>query len=163
MIDQSDGDLAVPSPSTALVLTRLRYLDYKWIKVLFFFLFSVLFVSVLSFCVAGSIILSDNRRQLVNSVQLYQPSFLYAYLAIFLQGGVIQVRKNLKAKLKFSCPYLGGAQRAKFAKMVHKPPLGVSIINFELNGFNASIWVPWSPSDPKKSWCTEVFKIIRYV
>jgi len=52
---------------------------------------AVLFVSVLSFCVAGSIILSDNRRQLVTSVQLYQPSFLYAYLAIFLQGGVIQV------------------------------------------------------------------------
>lgn len=40
---------------------------------------------------AGSFILSDNRRQLVNSVQLYQPSFLYAYLAIFMQGGVIQV------------------------------------------------------------------------
>lgn len=40
---------------------------------------------------AASLILSDNRRQLVTSVQLYQPSFLYAYLAIFLQGGVIQV------------------------------------------------------------------------
>ena len=40
---------------------------------------------------AGSLILSDNRRQLVNSVQLYQPSFLYAYVAIFMQGGVIQV------------------------------------------------------------------------
>ena len=41
-------------------------------------------------------------------------------------------------------------QRAKFAKKVHKPPLRVNVINFELNGFNASIWVPWSPSDPKK-------------
>jgi hypothetical protein len=29
-----------------------------------------------------------------------------------------------------------GAQRAKFARKVHKPPLGVNVINFELNGFN---------------------------
>ena len=35
-------------------------------------------------------------------------------------------------------------------KKVHKPPLRVNAINFELNGFNASIWVPWSPSHPKK-------------
>ena len=48
----------------------------------------------------------------------------------------------------------GGAQRAKFAKKVHKPPLGVHVINFELNWFNASIWVPCNPSDPKKSWCS---------
>ena len=47
------------------------------------------------------------------------------------------------------------SQRAKFAKKVHKPPLRVNAINFELNGFNASIWVPWSPSHPKKSWCTD--------
>ena len=44
----------------------------------------------------------------------------------------------------------GGAQRTKFLKNVHKPPLRANFINFELNGFNASIWVPWSPSDPKK-------------
>ena len=36
-------------------------------------------------------------------------------------------------------------------KKVHKPPLWVNVINFELNGLDASIWVPWSPSDPKKS------------
>ena len=41
-------------------------------------------------------------------------------------------------------------QRAKFTEKVHKPPLGFNVINFELNGFNASIWVPWSPSDRKK-------------
>ena len=46
--------------------------------------------------------------------------------------------------------FAAAAQRAKFAKKVHKPPLRVNAINFELNGFNASIWVPWSPSDPKK-------------
>lgn len=56
------------------------------------FLFPVLFISILAFCAAGCLILSDNRRQLLHSVQLYQPSFLYAYLAIFMQGGVIQVR-----------------------------------------------------------------------
>ena len=28
------------------------------------------------------------------------------------------------------------AQRAKFARKVHKPLLGVNVINFELNGFN---------------------------
>ena len=39
--------------------------------------------------------------------------------------------------------------------MVHKPPLGDNVITFELNWFNACIWVPWSPSDPKKSWCTD--------
>ena len=46
----------------------------------------------------------------------------------------------------------GGAapQRAKIAEKVHKPPLCVNVINFELNGFNAFIWVPWSPSDTKK-------------
>ena len=43
-----------------------------------------------------------------------------------------------------------GAQRAKIAEKVHKPPLVVNISNFELNGFNASIWVSWSPSESKK-------------
>ena len=42
-----------------------------------------------------------------------------------------------------------GAQRAKISEKVHKPPLGVNVINFELNGFNAFIWIPWSPSDTK--------------
>ena len=41
------------------------------------------------------------------------------------------------------------AHRAKFAEKVHKPPLGVDVLDFELNGFNASIWVPWSPQTPK--------------
>ena len=45
----------------------------------------------------------------------------------------------------------GGAQRAQIAEKVHKPPLGVNVINFDLNGFNASIWVSWSPLGLKKS------------
>ena len=52
--------------------------------------------------------------------------------------------------------YTGGAAHsAKFTEKVHKPPLWVYVINFELNGLDASIWVPWSHSDPKKSWCTD--------
>ena len=50
------------------------------------------------------------------------------------------------------------AQRAKFAEKVHKPPLWVNVINFELNGLDASIWVPWSPS---KSHDALIFKFIR--
>ena len=46
----------------------------------------------------------------------------------------------------------GGAQRAKIVKKVHKPPLRVNVLKFELNG---SIWVPWSPSNPKKLWCLD--------
>ena len=64
----------------------------------------MLFISILAFCAAGSLILSDNRRQLLHSVQLYQPSFLYAYLAIFMQGGVIQVRIHIKKKTFPSYP-----------------------------------------------------------
>jgi hypothetical protein len=44
---------------------------------------------------------------------------------------------------------------AKFAEKVHKPPFWFNVINFELNGIDASIRVPWSPSDPQKSWCTD--------
>ena len=40
---------------------------------------------------------------------------------------------------KAICMLLGGTQRAKFAEKVHKPPLAVNVINFELNEFNASI------------------------
>ena len=35
----------------------------------------------------------------------------------------------------------GGAQRAKFAEKVHKPPSWVNVVNFELNGLDDSIWV----------------------
>ena len=101
--------------------------DYKRIKFLFLYLFSVLFVSVLSFCVAGSIILSDNRRQLVNSVQLYQPSFLYAYLAIFLQGGVIQVRNYWNfisySKVSIKRPVLLNVPDEIFSKVSIKQPV----------------------------------------
>ena len=50
-----------------------------------------------------------------------------------------------------------GTQRAKFARKVHKPPFGVNVINFELNGFNVFLWVPWSLSEFK------VFKFTKYM
>ena len=57
------------------------------------------------------------------------------------------------------------AHRAKFVKKVHKPPLGVNVIKFELNGFNVSISVFWSPTDPPKGYdaLIKVFKVIGYV
>ena len=38
---------------------------------------------------------------------------------------------------------------------VKKPPLIVNVKYLELNGFNASMWVSWSLSDPKKSQCID--------
>ena len=43
------------------------------------------------------------------------------------------------------------AQRAIFTEKIHKPPLGVNIIDFELNGFNALKWVPKNFREPKNS------------
>ena len=41
-------------------------------------------------------------------------------------------------------------QRVNFAEKVHKPPPVVNVINFELNGFNASIWSLVVPQTPQK-------------
>ena len=56
----------------------------------------------------------------------------------------------MQACLPWVCRVCNGTQRAKIAKKVHKPHLAVNVINFELNGFDASIWVPWSPSESEK-------------
>ena len=37
------------------------------------------------------------------------------------------------------------AQRAKFVEKVHKPPLRIYVINFELKGFKGSLGVPQPP------------------
>lgn len=53
---------------------------------------AVLFLSVMIFCaVAGRVLVADYRRYLIPNLALYQPSFLYAYLALFTQSGVLQV------------------------------------------------------------------------
>ena len=55
-------------------------------------------------------------------------------------------------------------QRAKIAEKVHKPPFGVNVINFELNGLTATIWVSWSHTGTKNyNSLIEVFKFIWYV
>ena len=58
-----------------------------------FLSFSVLFASVLVFTVTSLWILSDKRRQLITAIRLYHPSFLYAYIALPIQSGVVQVSK----------------------------------------------------------------------
>lgn len=51
----------------------------------------VLLISVLLFVAVGSYVFGDARMSLVTSVRYYHPTFLYAYAATVLQGGVIQV------------------------------------------------------------------------
>ena len=52
----------------------------------------ILFVSVFSFCLIGCrVLIFDFRRSLVPNLSLLQPSFLYAYLALFTQCGLIQL------------------------------------------------------------------------
>ena len=41
---------------------------------------------------------------------------------------------------------------ARIAQNVKKPTLTVNVIDFDFFGINVSIWVPWSPLGPKKSW-----------
>ena len=52
---------------------------------------------------------------------------------------------------------------ARAANFVKKPPLIVNVTYLKLNGFNASMWVSWSPPDPKKSqlidWCIQILQI----
>jgi hypothetical protein len=43
-----------------------------------------------------------------------------------------------------------GTQRAKFAEKVHKPPLWINVIDFELNGFNAIHMGPLESLRPQK-------------
>ena len=55
------------------------------------------------------------------------------------------------------------AQRAKFARKVHKPPLVINAINFELDGFNVFFWVPWSLSESKVSMLQNTWKETRCI
>lgn len=49
---------------------------------------AVLLMAVIIFCcVAGKVLLADYRRLLINGLNLGQPSFLYAYLALLVQSG----------------------------------------------------------------------------
>lgn len=49
---------------------------------------AVLLMAVIVFCgVAGKVLLADYRRLLINGLNLGQPSFIYAYLALLVQSG----------------------------------------------------------------------------
>ena len=48
-----------------------------------------------------------------------------------------------------------GTLWARAANFLKKPPLFVNATFLELNDFNATIWVFWSPSDPKKLQCID--------
>ena len=56
--------------------------------------------------------------------------------------------------------YRSAAHRAKFAKKVHKPPLMVNDINFELIGFNeyGSLGVPQTPKS-----CDALIKTFKFI
>lgn len=53
---------------------------------------TALLAGALAFCGAAiKTVLLDYRRTLIPSLTLYQPTFLYAYLALATQGGALQV------------------------------------------------------------------------
>ena len=68
--------------------------------------------------------------------------FIYKSLFFFFSREV----RLLKYKVS---PY--APQRAKFARKVHKPPLGVIVINFELYGLMYSYGSPGVSLSPKYS------------
>ena len=52
-------------------------------------------------------------------------------------------------------------QRAKFAKKVHKPPLRVNVINFELNGYNHQYGSLGVPQTPKS--CDALIEVLKFI
>lgn len=61
----------------------------------------MLLIAVIGFCgVAGKVLLADYKRLLVNGLNLGQPSFVYAYLALLVQSGALN-RTKKKASSTF--------------------------------------------------------------
>ncbi|XP_031637375.1 uncharacterized protein LOC116349882 isoform X2 [Contarinia nasturtii] len=53
---------------------------------------AVLLMAVIIFCcIAGKVLLADYRRLLIHGLNLGQPSFVYAYLALLIQSGFLQL------------------------------------------------------------------------
>ncbi|XP_037924771.1 uncharacterized protein LOC119660349 isoform X1 [Hermetia illucens] len=53
---------------------------------------AVLLMAVIVFCgVAGKVLIADYRRLLVTGLNLGQPNFIYAYLALLMQSGFLQL------------------------------------------------------------------------
>lgn len=57
-----------------------------------------LFLGTLIYLVAFLTVISDTKLIFFRNIRLYQPSFVYCYLAILVQGGILQVRPPLLAK-----------------------------------------------------------------
>lgn len=61
---------------------------------------AVLLMAVIIFCcVAGKVLLADYRRLLIHGLNLGQPSFVYAYLALLIQSGKL----DSFISLSFAC------------------------------------------------------------
>ena len=93
---------------------------------------------------------SMNHRPNLHAVGCDSLETIYLLFEQFLSFVIALDLQSPHHLSKFLVEYPHAPQRAEFAKKVHKPPLVVNVINFELNWFNASIWVPCNPSDPKK-------------
>lgn len=53
---------------------------------------AVLLMAVIVFCgVAGKVLMADYKRLLVGGLNLGQPSFIYAYLALLVQSGMCEI------------------------------------------------------------------------
>lgn len=69
---------------------------------------AVLLMAVIIFCgVTGKVLLADYRRLLVNGLNLTQPSFVYAYLALLVQSGESNAISDEYLTLTFYlCPFI---------------------------------------------------------
>lgn len=52
---------------------------------------AALFIGTFIYVVAFITVITDSRLSLFPNIRLYHPSFIYAYLAIIIQGGLVQV------------------------------------------------------------------------
>lgn len=53
-----------------------------------------LFLGTLVYTIAFLSVISDERLNFFPNIRLYQPSFIYSYCAILVQGGLLQVRPD---------------------------------------------------------------------
>lgn len=61
---------------------------YRYYRLWIYTCNAVLLMAVIIFCcIAGKVLLADYRRLLINGLNLGQPSFVYAYLALLVQSG----------------------------------------------------------------------------
>ncbi|XP_045470549.1 tetraspanin-9-like [Harmonia axyridis] len=95
---QSEGGLRRRMPlrraggSCAVGTTSLGGRAMRYYRLWIYTCNTVLLAGALAFCGAASrTLIFDYRRMLIPNLALYQPTFLYAYLALATQGGAIQV------------------------------------------------------------------------